>query len=509
MESYGLDAAHYFSTPGLALDSALKVSGVSLELLDNAPMYDFFEQAIRGGISQISTRHAAANTPEVPETYNPDAEREQLIYIDCNNLYGVAMSQPLPTGGFRWLKPEELERLDVHSLGEYDRHGYVLEVDLHIPDHLHDELNDLPPAPENITIDDSFLSPYQKSFPWNQQKPGRKLAPNLLPKKHYVVHYRNLKTYLELGCVLTKVHRALEFTQHAWLAKYIDFNTRMRAAASSKFEKDFYKLMNNAVFGKSQENLRNRLSVRIVTNGKAAKKIVCKPSMKRSYEVSENFVIMEQFRSTLELNRAIYTGFSVLELSKRHMYDFHYRKMRQWFPDIKLLFTDTDSLCYRIRDPRSVYDVMREHKDHFDFSDYPRDHFCFDTTNKKKIGLFTDELNSLPLEEFIGLRPKSYSLKYRGQVENNVVINKGLEDYKKVAKGTKYSVKERHIKHEHYRKSLFDWNTIYMRQNVILSRDQNLATYHQCRASLTGYDVKRWILDDGINTLAHGHYLTR
>ena len=137
----------------------------------------------------------------------------------------------------------------------------MLEVDLYIPDHLHDELNDLPPAPENITIDDSFLSPYQQSFPLNQQKPGRKLAPNLLPKKHYVVHYRNLKTYLELGCVLTRVHRALEFTQHAWLAKYIDFNTRMRAAASSKFEKDFYKLMNNAVFGKSQENLRNRLSV--------------------------------------------------------------------------------------------------------------------------------------------------------------------------------------------------------------------------------------------------------
>ena len=218
---------------------------------------------------------------------------------------------------------------------------------------------------------------------------------------------------------------------------------------------------------------------------------------------------MEQFRSTLELNRAIYTGFTVLELSKMHMYDFHYRKMRQWFPDIKLLFTDTDSLCYQIRDPRSIYDVMWEHKEHFDFSDYPRDHACFDTSNKKKIGLFTDELNSLPLEEFIGLRPKSYSLKYRGQVENNVVINKGLEDYKKVAKGTKYSVKERHIKHEHYRKALFDWQTIYMRQNVILSRDQNLATYHQCRASLTGYDVKRWILDDGINTLAHGHYMTR
>ena len=204
MEAYGLDAAHYYSTPGLALDSALKISGVSLDLIDNAPMYDFFEQAIRGGISQISTRHAVANTPEVPENYDLEADRVQLIYLDCNNLYGVAMSQPLPTGGFRWLNPEELNGLDVHAMEEHDQRGYVLEVDLHIPDHLHDEFNDLPPAPENITIDDSFLSPYQKNFPDAYRKPARKLAPNLLPKKNYVVHYRNLKTYLELGCVLTK-----------------------------------------------------------------------------------------------------------------------------------------------------------------------------------------------------------------------------------------------------------------------------------------------------------------
>ena len=507
LESYGLDAAHYFSTPALALDAALKISGVSLEQLDNAPMYDFYESSIRGGISQISLRHAAANTPAAPEQYDPSEPHVQLIYIDCNNLYGVAMSQLLPTGGFRWLRQEEVDRLDVAALDELGNLGYVMEVDLSIPTHLHDEFNDLPPAPENMTIDPSFLSPYQEQFPETYQKPSRKLAPNLLPKTRYTTHFRNLKFYLELGCVLTKVHRVLEFTQYAWLERYIDYNTQMRTRASTKFGKDFYKLMNNAVFGKTQENLRNRVSVEVVTDEEIAKKRVCKPTFKRSYTIRENLVVMEHQRSSLELNRAIYTGFSVLELSKLWMYDFHYRKMRKWFPDIQLLFTDTDSLAYRICDPRDVYQVMKDNGKYFDFADYPKDHPCYDTRNKKKIGLFTDELNSLCLEEFIGLRPKSYSIKFRGKVENNTVVHLD-EDCKKVAKGTKYAVKEKHLKHEHYRQALLDWRNIYVRQNMIRSRDHTLSTIHQCRVSLTCYDTKRWITADGIHTFAHGHYMT-
>ena len=386
--------------------------------------------------------------------------------------------------------------------------GYVLEVDLEIPDHLHDELNDLPPAPENIIIDSTFLSPFQENFPETSKKPCRKLAPNLLPKKHYVTHYRNLLFYLELGCVLKKVHRVLEFTQYAWLEKYIDFNTRMRAAATSDFEKDYFKLMNNSVFGKTQENLRKRISVEVITDEAIARKRTCKPTFKRSYTIRDDLVIMEHHRTSLELNRAIYTGFTVLELSKLWMYDFHHKKMRKWFSDIQLLFSDTDSLCYRICDERNVYDVMNEHKEHFDFSDYPSNHPYYDTSNRKKIGLFTDELNSLCLEEFVGLRPKSYSMKFRGKVKNNQIIH--LKDsYKNVAKGTKYKVKEQHLKHEHYKTSLFNWDDVYVRQNVILSLNHKISSFQQCRSSLTCYDTKRWILDDGIHTLAHGHYLTR
>ena len=506
MTSYRLDPANYFSTPMLAMDASLKVTGVELTLLDNESMYTFFESAIRGGISQISLRHAAANTPLAPN-YNPDADHQQLIYLDSNNLYGKAMSQSLPVSHFRWLSREEISSLHVPSLDDASQMGYALEVDLIIPDELHDKLNDLPPAPQNITIGPEMLSPYQQEFPPESQKPSRKLAPNLLPKTRYITHYRNLKFYLKLGCVLEKIHRVIEFTQHAWLAKYIDFNTKMRAAGSGDFSKDFFKLMNNAVFGKTQENLRNRISVEVITDEKRAKKRACKPTMKRSYAIHENLVIMEHYKTNLELNRPVYTGFCTLELSKLWMYGFHYDQMRRWFPNIELAFTDTDSLLYLVTDSRDVYDVMFENSEWFDFSEYPKDHLCYNLANKKVIGLFKDELHSLPLEEFIGLRPKCYSLRFRGKVKDNEIVNMNPVN-KKAAKGTKYAVQE-HLNHGHYRAALFDWKKIYCRQNGILSRHHSLGTYTQCKLSLTCFDTKRYIMDDGIHTLAHGHYMTR
>ena len=127
------------------------------------------------------------------------------------------------------------------------------------PSVLHRRHNDYPLAPERLTISESMLSPFQLEFPANQKKTSTKLAPNLRDKKNYVLHYRNLKFYFDQGLILNKIHKVLAFKQSPWLKTYIDYNTRMRAMSSSGFAKDFYKLMNNSVFGKTQENLRNRV----------------------------------------------------------------------------------------------------------------------------------------------------------------------------------------------------------------------------------------------------------
>ena len=191
----------------------------------------------------ISTRHTKANNPSLASTYDPELPRQDLIYLDANNLYGHVMSQYLPTGCFRLLNDVEVEVLDLDSLDDEAEDGYIYEVDLHYPVELHDKHDDYPLAPESLVIDRSMYSPIQSS--------ERKLTPNLNDKKEYVVHYRNLKLYVQLGLIITNVHCVLTFKQSPWLKQYIDFNTHQRSLADSGFLKDFFILMNNSVFGKN------------------------------------------------------------------------------------------------------------------------------------------------------------------------------------------------------------------------------------------------------------------
>ena len=174
------------------------------------------------------------------------------------------------------------------------------------PESLHSRHSDYRRAPERLTIDETILSSFQQKFPAHQKKASTKLTPNLHDKKYYVVHYLNLKFYLQQGLVITKIHRVLAFKQSPWLKTYIDFNTQMLVNSSSTY---FYKLMNNSLFGKTQENLRNRVNFEVITKRDVALKRACKPYFKRS-----DLVVMQNTVSNFELNKPVYIGFFVLDL---------------------------------------------------------------------------------------------------------------------------------------------------------------------------------------------------
>ena len=209
----------------------------------------------------ITTRYARANAPTLP-AYDASRPNVNLIYLDVNNLYKWAMSQPLPTHGLRFLQPDEIEALavEVGELSDDAEDGYIFEVDLSYPQYLHDAHDDYPLAPESLEIGRDMYSPAQQAiFP--QTAPQWKLAPNLRDKVRYVVHYRNLKLYFQLDLVITRIHRVLTYKQSTWLKTYIDFNTHQRSLAGSIFLKYFFILMYNSVFGKTQENLWKRVQV--------------------------------------------------------------------------------------------------------------------------------------------------------------------------------------------------------------------------------------------------------
>ena len=491
MDNYKLDPAHYYTAPGLAWDAMLRLTGVELDLITDIDMYQMVEQGIRGGISMISNKYAKANNPYVPE-YDEDTPHSYIMYLDANNLYGWAMSQSLPRGSFEWV--EDVDSLNVMTIPDDGDKGYILEVDLEYPDHIHDQHSDYPLAPERKTIPIHELSPYSQELREElgmKGKPSKKLVPNLNHKTKYVIHYRNLKLYLSLGMKLTKIHRAISFTQSKWLATYIDFNTQKRKEAKNAFEKDFYKLMNNAVFGKTMENVRKRIRVELVHVEKRFRKVVSKPSFHRFKIFNEDLTGVHLRQVDLELNKPIYVGLCILELSKILMYGFHYNYIKQKYPDAKLLFTDTDSLCYHIH-TEDIYKDMHQDAAYFDTSDYPTSHFLHSNTNKKVLGKMKDETAGIPIEEFVGLRPKMYSLLYRGEE-------------KKTAKGIGRT-HIRKMRHMDYKKALFDRVKSIATVNHIRSYAHDIYSERVTKVALSPFDDKRYVLNDGISTLAHGHF---
>ena len=248
LNNYKLDPAHYFTAPGLAWDACLKMTGVNLELLSDIDMLLMIEKGIRGGVSMISNRYGKANNKYMGKSFNEKEPSKYIQYLDANNLYGWAMSKPLPTHGFKWMKVDELETWELYSC--------ILEVDLEYPKNLHDLHSDYPLAPEQIVVNKVS-----------------KLIPNLGNNKKYILHHENLKQYLRLGLKLTHIHRGIKFKESSWLEKYITVNTKLRTEAKNEFEKDFFKLMNNSVFGKTMENIRNRVDIKLVNNKKQAEKL--------------------------------------------------------------------------------------------------------------------------------------------------------------------------------------------------------------------------------------------
>lgn len=403
------------------------------------------------------------------------------------------MSQPLPYGEFQWVHPSDEIIAYILSLRENSEEGFILEVDLDYPAELHDLHNDLPLAPERKKVALEELSPYARSVLQNKFVTSEKLIPNLHPKKNYILYHRNLQLYLKLGLKLVHVHKILRFKQKPWLKQYIDFNTEQRKLSKTKFSKDKFKLMNNAVYGKTMENVRHHIDVQLVNNEKRAEKIVASPTFK-SFKIFDNDLVgVHRIKSTITLNKPIYVGFTILELSKLHMYNFHYNFIKKNYGEkANLLFTDTDSLTYAI-ETKDFYDDMKQHPDLFDTSDYPVNHPCYSELNKKKIGCFKDELNAKPILEFIGLRAKMYS-----------VLTE--EEEKKTLKGICRHVVKKKIQHRHYKECLFQSSCTREKQTRLLTENHHIFTTSVNKVALSCFDDKRYLLEDGITSYAYGHH---
>ena len=221
----GLDPVNFVSIPGLSWESAFKMTGATVDLLQDSSMYEFFEAGIRGGMTFVNRHHLKRNSPDDNEEYDASKAWVELLYIDANNLYGHALSMHLPQRDFLWVEDEvECQRLidNLPQMAIDGPTGFVAEVDIIIPDHIHDLCDDLPLAPEKAKVSLDMLTPHMVDLLGDKRfVSSEKLLLTHLPKRHYVIHFALLQFYLEMGATISKIHRVVTFSQAPFFEPYI------------------------------------------------------------------------------------------------------------------------------------------------------------------------------------------------------------------------------------------------------------------------------------------------
>jgi hypothetical protein len=513
MVDFNLDPVHYISLPGFSFDAMLQFTGAKVQLLSDKNMFTFFEHSVRGGISQISTRHAVANNPECPN-FDIFKDTSYIMYLDANALYSSAMTQLLPYDQFIWMDRKEVAAMEakLRNCKNLDdllntEDGYMLEVDLRYPEHLHTAHNDLPLAPEHIVVPDSMLSHYNASLKRKFKLPNvktKKLIPHLGCRDYYKVYLPTLILYLNLGMVVTKLHCGVKFRQKAWIQPFVNHLIEKRKAATNDFETSFYKLLSNSVYGKCIEDIRKRVSIQMVGTKEKAAELISSPLYIEHKIYDENLTAIHTRKKVLWLNKPIFVGACVLDIAKGILYDFYYNTMVSSYGNkLKLIMTDTDSLLMHITTDNIYADMIKNFPKKLDLSNYPNNHAIFNIAskyiknkllvdNKKKLFCWKDESAGQCIAEVLALKSKMYSIK----MANNQCINKG--------KGIgRASLKT--ITFEDYHKSLFEDDIKLVTVSNIQSKDHLVKTTTQVRKGLNPFDDKRFVLDDRVNTLAYYH----
>ena len=260
---------------------------------------------------------------------------------------------------------------------------------------------------------------------------------------------------MQLGIKIDKVHKILTFDEKPFLKEYIDLNTELRKNSKNDLEKDLFKLMNNAIFGKSMENVLNKSNIKLINNDpEKLLRLIKEPNFENIHKISDKQVLVPSKPVKTKFNKPIHLETCILETSKLHMYKFFYDYLKVKYGDnVNLLYTNTDSFILEIFTD-DVYEDMKNDNHQFDFSEYDKDHKCYDIKNKKVYGIFKDELHGKIMTEFSSLKPKMYSFEF---IENNSIKND------KKHKGVKKSVD---IFHNDY-KNVFIMKKYYIKNFII------------------------------------------
>ena len=369
---FGISPLYFVSLPGYTWECELKYINIKLQTLQDKYMILLLENGIKGGISGV-----------MGDRYVKSDKNKNILYVDCTNLYGHSMSQSLPYDDIKF-ETENVcleERLNTPDDSDI---GYFLEVDIEYPQNIRDKTRHFPFCPEFKFISKDHFGPYMKSIVPKNYVSHKKLICDWTDEKNYLIHFRMFKFYVRHGMKIKKVHSVISYKQSKWLEKYIDFNTQKRNLAVNDFEIDFYKLLNNAFYGKTMENVRHRCKIEFIKRDEIDKILKQKKKLTfngihKSFNNCDSYLFKEE---EILMDKPIYLGFAILEFSKLHMYETYYDILQPYFgqEDKQLHYKDCDSFFVGIISENIIKD-LKNLEDIFDFKKIHENHEIYSEKN--------------------------------------------------------------------------------------------------------------------------------
>ena len=481
LKIYELDPSKFVSAPNLAWHACLKKTNIKLELITDMDILLMLEKGIRGRICQVVTPLAKANSKYL-KCYDKSIPSSFLKHYDANNLYEGAMSKKLRFKSFEFVDHTQYDEDMIKNYDENSDYGAILMVDVDYPEEVALKHEDIAFLPEKRVINEV-----------------EKLTTTLEDKKRYVVHIVTLKQALNHGLKFKKIDKVIEFEQKDWLKPYILMNNEYRHKAQNEFEKKFFKLMNNSVFGKTMENVRNHRDIKLVTTYEKLFKYANEPNMINIKCFSEEFLTIEMRKTVVKMYKPLYLGLTILDLSKVTMYEFYYDYLKQKYGDnVKLCDTDTDSFIMHVKTDDIYVDINNDVNERFDTNNIRKNTNRPITTgvNEKVLHMMKDELGDDEMVESVNVCAKLYS--FTKQTPDGKILESTR------AKGVKKCVKKKCLHHQDFKDAIVDGKITRCVQRFFRSHRHYVLTEAHNKIAIRARDDKRiWI--DGCLSMTYQH----
>lgn len=489
--THKIDVCKYIGMPGASWAAFMKMSSqLMLPMYRNTLYAEFFQSMTRGGVTSAPLRYAKSDATH------------SIIYLDVNGLYPFVMQKYLyPMGEMVWkvFGPEENEdpmnyfkRILCPRLKKHKR-GCCIAVDMYFPPNVKRKTDQFPFAPEHRVLKDCYFDENGQMYPflqrWSDANNGEKmktftgLVGTLYPKTEYGVHWKLLKWYVKHGVIITRLHYGVFFDEGDYLKEYVSLNISIRNTRKDELGKMVYKLLGNSIYGKTFESPFNRGTYYIVRNKEKLTGMLEDGNVASITPIDENNCIVKIDDEEVVLDKPTYIGACVTEYAKLHMYKLFYDKLMGVFPNIELIYTDTDSFIVRVEHEAGI-----SPEELFDYIELRCPGLFGSIGGQIKSETGTDDL----IEEVIAIRSKLYAYKtLKGKIG-------------KRAKGTTAAAQEKELNWETYKNALFGLKAVPT-HNMQFKRDAfEIRTVDMVKQSISVNDGKRFICEDGIHTHAWG-----